>query len=124
MTDVVIEVWVPDTTDIAAVAETVDLTADPSGAAVILVAAPGPPGPRGAPGNGVSVYNETPSGVRNGMNTNFMLASIPAVGSTAVYRNGLRQILGVDYTQSGASLSFSTAPLADDALTVDYLIGS
>lgn len=124
MTDIVIEVSVPDTADITAIADTVDLTANPNGAAVILVAAPGPPGPPGPPGNGTGVYNETPAGVRNGINTAFTLAHTPAAGSTAVYRNGLREVLGVGYTLSGATLDFTTAPLADDALTVDYLIGS
>ncbi|PPJ31856.1 hypothetical protein C5E45_32720 [Nocardia nova] len=44
MSDVVIEVSVPQTADIEAVADTVDVTADPTGAPVIVVAAPGPPG--------------------------------------------------------------------------------
>lgn len=55
MTDVVIEVSVPQAADIEAVTETVDVTADPSGAPVILVASPGPPGgrgPEGPPGTG------------------------------------------------------------------------
>lgn len=124
MTDVVIEVFVPDSADIEAITDTVDLTADPSGAAVVLVAAPGPPGPRGVPGNGASVYNEPPGGARNGINATFTLAFTPVPGSTAVYRNGLREIPGVGYTQSGTTLVFATAPLADDVLTVDYLIGS
>lgn len=44
MSDVVVEVSVPQATDIEAVAETIDVTADPDGAAVIVVATPGPPG--------------------------------------------------------------------------------
>lgn len=122
MTEVVIEVSVPNSTDIVAVADTVDLTADPNGAAVILVAAPGPPGPPGAPGDGAQVFGETPTGVKNGINTTFGLADTPRSGSTAVYRNGLRERLGVGYTESGTDIVFSTPPLSSDDLSVDYLM--
>ncbi|MGW5920852.1 hypothetical protein ACWFPY_17855 [Nocardia fluminea] len=47
MTDLVIEVSVPDSADIAAEIESVDIVTDPSGAQVIVVATPGPPGPAG-----------------------------------------------------------------------------
>ncbi|WP_328660333.1 hypothetical protein [Nocardia salmonicida] len=47
MTDLVIEVTVPDSADIVAEAEAVDIVTDSSGAQVIVVATPGPPGPPG-----------------------------------------------------------------------------
>lgn len=93
----------------------------PDGARVIVVAKP-VPGPTGPPGDGTQVFNETPSGVRDGVNLVFTLASIPHVGSTSVYRNGLREVLGVGYTASGSALTFTTAPLSSDDLTVDYLM--
>lgn len=44
MTDLVVDVFVPQSTDIEVIADTVDVVADPSGAQVIVVATPGPPG--------------------------------------------------------------------------------
>lgn len=124
MTEIVIDVSVPQSVDILAVANTVDISPDPQGATVVLIAAPGPPGPRGAPGDNAGIYGESPTGTRDGVNTVFTLSSSPATGSTAVYRNGLRELLGSGYMVSGAVITFSAPPLADDVLTVDYLIGS
>lgn len=45
MTDIVIEVSVGASVDVAAVADTVDVVADPGGAPVILVPTPGPLSP-------------------------------------------------------------------------------
>lgn len=92
------------------------------GARVVVVTTPGARGPAGSPGDGTGVYGETPSGVKDGANTAFTLAHIPAPGSTALYRNGLREHLGSGYTESGSTITFTTAPLAGDALTVDYLL--
>lgn len=122
MTDVVIEVSVPQSTDIEIVADPVDVVADPNGPQVIIVAAPGPPGPPGSPGDGTGVVNETPSGVQDGVNTAFVLAHTPQVGSISVYRNGLRERINVGYTASGSDITFSTAPLSSDEITVDYLM--
>lgn len=86
---------------------------------VLIVASPGPPG---AAGDGTQVIGETPAGVKNGTNTVFTLANTPEVGTVAVYRNGLRERLGVGYTATGPTLTFSTAPLSTDDITADYLI--
>lgn len=51
--NVLIDVFVPQTTDIETVAPTVDLTPD-QGARVILVPSPGPPGPQGPSGVGAA----------------------------------------------------------------------
>lgn len=122
MTEVVIEVSVPQTVDIEAIADTVDVVADPSGAQVVIVATPGPPGPPGPPGDGTGVFGETPTGTKDGVNTAFTLAEIPQPTSVAVYRNGLREHLDVGYTVSGPTVTFSTAPLSSDEICVDYLI--
>lgn len=90
----------------------------------IAIAVPGIQGPRGLPGDGAAIYNEVPAGVQDGVNAYFTLASIPLPGSVAIYRNGLREILGTSFTLTGAVIQFSTAPLADDILTADYVIGS
>lgn len=122
MPDLVIDVFVPQSTDIEIIADTVDVVADPSGAQVIVVATPGPEGPPGPPGDGTQVFNETPSGVQNGGNTVFTLAHAPRAGSITVYRNGLRERLGVGYTVTGSTIVFTTAPLSTDEITADYLM--
>lgn len=94
----------------------------PDGARVIVVARP-TPGPAGPPGDGTQVFNETPTGTKDGSNLVFTLAHIPRSGTTTVYRNGLREVPGVGYTASGSTLTFTTAPLSSDDLTVDYLEG-
>ena len=90
-------------------------------AGAIAVPVPGPPGPGGG-GSGSWSFNETPSGVQNGVNLVFTLSSVPLVGVLKVYRNGLREKLGVGYTVTGTTLTFTTAPLITDELTVDYQI--
>lgn len=66
-------------------------------------------------------YGVTPSGTINGTNVLFSIPTVsPAAENTRVYKNGLRQALGVDYTQSGQSITFAVAPLTDDILLIDY----
>jgi hypothetical protein len=67
----------------------------------------------------------TPSGSINGSNLVFTLSQTPSpTSSLAVYRNGVRMTLGVDYTLSGATLSFGTglAPQSGDTLMCSYRI--
>lgn len=101
--------------------QTVRLTPS-DGARVVIVPAPGLQGPPGQPGDGTQVLNETPGGVRDGVNTAFTLAHAPQVGATAVYRNGLREAFGSGYTVAGSTITFTTAPLSSDVLAVDYLM--
>src|ERR1700756_4962631 len=61
------------------------------GSVVLTVPTPGPPGPTGPAGSGTQVFGEVPSGAQNGTNESFTLAHGFQVGSTAVYRNGLRE---------------------------------
>lgn len=114
-----IEVTSPAAVALEIATPTVDVTPDPDGAQVVVVAVPGPPGP---PGDGTYVLNETPSGTQNGINVEFTLAHAPQTGSTSVYRNGLREVIGVGYSVSGSGITFTTAPLSSDVLTVDYLM--
>jgi hypothetical protein len=69
------------------------------------------------------VRNETPSGTINGSNVAFTLAGTPVSGTEAVYQNGvrLRPGAGNDYTISGGTITFVTAPLSGDVILVDYL---
>lgn len=69
------------------------------------------------------VFGQAPAGDENGTNTVFTTAQSFAPGSTRVYRNGLREQLGVGYTETPPStITFSTAPLSSDTIEVDYAV--
>jgi len=72
--------------------------------------------------NGQPVDKEIPTGLINGTNTTFTLANTPIVGSEHIYRNGILQEEGAgnDYTISGATITYLTAPLTGDKLRVTY----
>lgn len=68
------------------------------------------------------IAGEVPSGTKNGTNVTFTLASHYLASTTSVFRNGLREQLGVGYTEGGTNvLTFTTAPLSSDIIIVDYL---
>lgn len=77
-------------------------------------------------GGGGTTYNfvdrEIPTGATDGVNTTFTLAHTPTVGSEHVYLNGLFQDPGAgnDYTISGATITYLTAPTSADKLRVSY----
>jgi hypothetical protein len=110
--------------------QNVEVTVVPAAVAVSTFSQPftvvtveGPAGPQGTPGTNTAVAGETPTGVQNGVNTVFTTAQVFLLGSTAVYRNGLREHLGVGYTETNTTtITFTTAPLASDVLTVDYIV--
>lgn len=60
--------------------------------------------------NAVFVDAETPNGTINGLNTVFTLANTPAsAADLTLYRNGVLQANGVDYTVSGNAITFSAS---------------
>lgn len=65
---------------------------------------------------------ETPSGSVNGSNTSFTLANTPTAGSEHVYLNGILQEPGAgnDYTISGGTITYLTAPVTGDKIRVSY----
>lgn len=69
------------------------------------------------------VTREVPSGTINGSNTVFTLANTPVAGTECVFLNGLLQNVGVgnDYTISGATITFVTAPDAGSVILVNYI---
>lgn len=69
------------------------------------------------------VTRETPSGAVNGVNTTYTLANTPVSGSERVYLNGNLQEPGAgnDYTISGATITYLTAPLTGDIIRVNYI---
>lgn len=67
------------------------------------------------------VFAEAPSGSINGTNTAFTLAHTPVAGTVRLYLNGIRQLAGgVDYTISGATITYVTAPETGSSLIADY----
>lgn len=68
------------------------------------------------------VINDVPNGTINGTNAIFSLNNIPIVGSSAIYRNGLRLKPAFDYTISGNTITFlmGAIPQLGDTLLADY----
>lgn len=69
------------------------------------------------------VDGETPAGTMNGLNAVFTLASTPSPASSLqLYRNGLLQKLGLDYTLAGSTITFATrsVPGVEDVLLSSY----
>jgi hypothetical protein len=72
------------------------------------------------------VYNEVMTGTIDGSNLIFTTATAFATGKLRVYLNGVRQILGDDYTVTGVDeITFTFAPKGapgnPDIVTCDYL---
>ena len=68
---------------------------------------------------GTQVAGEVPSGDINDVNTVFTLAHTP-LSDVAVYVGGSRMTLGVDYTITGATITFTFAPQTGTNILVDY----
>lgn len=71
------------------------------------------------------VDGATPSGTINGTNAAFALASAPSpTGSLELYRNGVLQAAGVDFTLSGTAITFlgNSIPQTGDVLQAYYRI--
>jgi lysophospholipase L1-like esterase len=69
---------------------------------------------------------ETPSGTVDGSNSTFTLVNAPTpVSSLSVYRNGMYQRAGSDFTLTGNAIQFAAAsvPQAGDTLTSSYRVG-
>ncbi len=100
-------------TGVAVVADGVTITGDgTSGSPLVAV---------GGGGGVVNTYNETPSGSINSSNTVFTTAANFTTGKTRIYLNGLRQLLGTDYTETAANqITFATSPITGSSLIADY----
>lgn len=68
------------------------------------------------------VDKEIPTGAINGVNAAFTLANVPVLGSEHVYLNGMFQESGAgnDYTITGATITYLTAPLTGEKLRASY----
>ncbi len=70
------------------------------------------------------VFNETPSGTVNGSNVTFTLASTPT--NLMLFLNGVYQKPGSgnDYTLSGLTITFLTAPASGSQIMASYTTGT
>ncbi len=70
------------------------------------------------------ITRETPTGLVNGANVTYTLASTPIAGTEQIFLNGLLQEPGAgnDYTISGGTITYLTAPVTGDRLRVNYII--
>lgn len=66
------------------------------------------------------IDDETPSGTKNGSNTQFYLSKAPINGSLKLYRGGARQRVTEDYTLVGKLITFTVAPESTEILLADY----
>lgn len=68
------------------------------------------------------ITRETPTGTINGTNVTFTLANVPVVGTEEIYLNGMSQDAGAgnDYTISGATVTYLTAPITGDKIRISY----
>jgi hypothetical protein len=73
----------------------------------------------------INLNNSTLTGVIDGVNTDFTTATQFLPGSTRLYRNGVRQKLGIDYIEdSTVGVIFIIAPVPTDILIIDYQEGN
>lgn len=72
-------------------------------------------------GGGTIAYSETPSGTVNGSNVTFTLANTPpAAAGVMVVLNGVVQYQGIDYTVSGTTITFTSAPATGSSIFAYY----
>jgi hypothetical protein len=98
-----------------------------SGSATDCVHVDGSSGPCGG-SQPAFVDGDSPAGIVDGSNTSFTLSAVPnPAASLAVYRNGMLQKTGQDYTATDSAIQFvaAAAPQPGDTLLASYrLIGA
>jgi len=88
---------------------------------ILKIAPEGIQGGGGGGGTALFVVREIPTGVINGTNTVFTLAYTPIVNTEQIYLNGLLQDThGIDYSISGATITFLIPPLTGDRVLATY----
>lgn len=68
----------------------------------------------------LDIFSETPVGTVDGVNTVFVLRHVPLPNTLCLYSNGLRQKISIDYSLSGANITFLTPPAVGYSLIADY----
>jgi hypothetical protein len=98
-----------------------------SGSVSDCVHVDGSSGPCGTGGSGGPTFSdgEAPAGVVDGANVAFTVSAVPMPASSlALYRNGVLQKAGQDYTLSGNSIRFlaGSAPQPGDTILASYRV--
>ncbi|HXS93760.1 MAG TPA: hypothetical protein VN736_04090 [Candidatus Limnocylindrales bacterium] len=73
------------------------------------------------------IDGDSPTGIVDGSNTTFGLSAVPdPVASLSVYRNGILQKAGLDYSLSGSTIQFTpeSTPQPADTLLASYRSGT
>ena len=94
-----------------------------TGSATDCVHVDGSSGPCGSGATPSFVDGDSPAGIVDGSNTSFTLSAVPnPAASLAVYRNGMLQKTGQDYTATGSTIQFvaAAAPQPGDTLLASY----
>ncbi|HUP02482.1 MAG TPA: hypothetical protein VMU19_00745 [Bryobacteraceae bacterium] len=105
-----------------AVVDSLGVLESATGSATDCMHVDGSSGPCGG-GAPSFVDADTLTGIVDGSNTSFTLSSTPnPAASLAVYRNGMLESAGVDYTASGNAIQFgaASAPQPGDTLLASY----
>lgn len=70
------------------------------------------------------IVDETPTGTVNGSNTAFTLSQTPFDSGDAVqvYLNGVKRDKTTDWTISGTTITFVTAPALGQSIRVNYMM--
>lgn len=71
------------------------------------------------------IWNETPSGLVNGVNVSFNLSQTPIGTNVLVFINGVlqeRDVDGADYSINGKIITFKSAPRVDSKILVTYAV--
>ncbi|WP_280454765.1 hypothetical protein [Nocardia brasiliensis] len=84
-----IEVQIPQATDIETISDVVEISADPDGAQVLLVATPGPPGPPGIPGEGGDLSPEERAALIDDASAQTLEDLEPPVSLVLLFENAL-----------------------------------
>ena len=74
----------------------------------------------GGGGTAGTPYDETPTGTVDGANTTFTITAAPIVGTLQFFVNGVRQLVGVDYTVSSTTITTTLAPEVGSLLRATY----
>lgn len=67
------------------------------------------------------VFNEPPAGEADGSNVEFTLEFTPAANSLQLFLNGVLREVDNDYTLSGTTITFTTAPVNGSILLATYV---
>lgn len=81
--------------------------------------------PSNSGGGSLTPVGEYVAGVRDGVNTTFLLSSVPLTGSLILQSNEQVLTIGVSYSVSGRTITWlTTPPLAGDSVYANYFTGS